>query len=65
MSDIEGVSGGDVDDRRMDIQEGGGTSTVEISGEAAIAGEEEARVTTTLNTLTTIVTTITAAIVSK
>ena len=41
MSDMEEVSGGDVDDRREDIQEGGGPSTVEISGEAAIAGVGE------------------------
>ena len=41
MSDMEGVSGGDVDDRRDVIQEGGGASTVEIGGEAAIAGVGE------------------------
>ena len=58
MSDMEGVSSGDVDGRREVIQEGGGTRTVEISGEAAIAGvgekEEEGWTFTT----------ITAAIVS-
>ena len=60
MSDMEEVSGGDVDGRRDVIQEGGGAgaSTVEIGGEAAIAGvgekEEEGWTFTT----------ITAAIVS-
>ena len=41
MSDMEGVSGGDVDGRRDVIQEGGGAITVEIVGEAAIAGVGE------------------------
>ena len=60
---MEGVSGGDVDDRREDIQEGGGPSTVEISGEAAIAGvgekEEDGK------NFTSTFPTITAAIVSE
>ena len=54
MSDMEGVSSGDVDGRREVIQEGGGTRTVEISGEAAIAGvgekEEDGWTFTTITT---------------